>query len=231
MATPYRGAFDNFFRTLPISRVNFKALATYSLRAAQGAGLPASFTPTLTSLDTHTAAFDENLVEALDPTAGTTEAFRRARKAWLAFVDDTMKDLVTPKLRKAAAYADFKTLSKNALRQMTQNTLLTESKALLQLYVDHATALGAPTLAATAQAAYAAMTTADAGRDEQEATLDTATLALAGDRDDVATDLFTLKCQLHQRFPNDADKVYSFFDFSKVRRKSGKADPGTPPSA
>ena len=79
------------------------------------------------------------------------------------------------------------------------------------------------------------MTTADAGRDEQDATLDTATLALAGDRDDVATDLFTLKCQLHVRYPNDDDKVYSFFDFSKVRKsgtkkKDGGATPGPTPS-
>lgn len=230
MATPYRSAFDNFFRTLAISRVNYKTLATYSLRTAQGAGLPASFTPMLTSLDTHITAFDENLVEGLDPTAGTTEAFRRARKSWLAFVDDTMKDHVTPKFRKDAAYADFRKLNKNKLSNLTQPELLTESKALLQLYSDHAAALTAPTLVASAQAAYDAMETADEGRDTQAATLDTARLALAGDRDDVATDLFALKCQLHLRFPNDADKVYSFFDFSKVRRPAVKAKPGdTPP--
>ena len=222
MASPYRSAFDNFFRTIAISRVNYKALATYSLRTAQGAGLPATFTPTLTALSTHLDAFDENLTERLDPTAGSTEAFRRARKAWLKFVDDTMKDHVTPKLRTAAAYADFKKLTKNKLSELTQDELLTTSKPLLQLYTDHATVLGAPTLAAAAQTVYDVMDTADAGRDQQSATLETATLALAGDRDEIATDLFALKSLLHLRFPNDADKVYSFFDFGKVRRPNGK---------
>ena len=235
MATPYRGAFDNFFRTLAISRVNYKALASHSLTAAQSAGLPATFTPTLSSLSTHIDAFDENLVEGLDPTAGATEAFRQARKAWLTFVDDTMKDIVTPKLRKAPAYADFKKFSRNQLRALTQDGLLTESKALLKLYADHAGALATPALAAAAKAAYDAMAAADTDRDEQGVTQDTARLALAGDRDEIATDLFNLKCQLHLRFPNDADKVYSFFDFSKVRKsgqkkKAGTGTPNTPPT-
>ena len=231
MATPYRGAFENPFRTLPVSRVNFKALAQSALRTAQQAGLPATFTPTLSSLSTHIDSFDENLTERLDPTAGTTEAFRRARKAWLAFVDDTMKDYVTPRLRKDPAYADFGKFTRSKLRVLPQDELLADSKPLLGLYADHAAALGAPTLVADAQAAYDAMETADAGRDHKAAALDTAALALAGDRDEIATDLFALKNQLHLRFPHDSDKVYSFFDFSKVRRKAAKAPKGPSPRA
>lgn len=230
MATPYRSEFDNFFANLAISRVNYKALATFSLRKAQGAGLPATFTPTLSSLSTHIDAFDENLIERLSPTAGTTLEFQQARKTWLTFVDDTMKDLVTPKLRKVAAFADFKKLSKNKLRNLPQKDLLVESKALLVLYSDHATALGAPTLVTDAQKVYDALAAADETRDEQTSTLDDTTLALAGDRDNIATDLFALKCQLHLRFPNDPDKVYSFFDFSKVR-PSGSKKKTTPPQA
>jgi hypothetical protein len=228
MATPHHTAFENFFETLVISRVNYKALAHYTLLTAQQAGLPASFTPTLTSLAAHYDAFDANLTDRLDPTAGATEAFKRARKAWLTFVDDTMKDLVTPKLRKAAAYADFKKFGKSKLSLMQQDELLTESKALLALYVDHAAALGAPTLAADALAAYDALRATDAIRDTQAATLDTARLALAGDRAAIATDLFAVKCLLHLHYPHDADKVYSFFDFSKVRVSGGKK-PKKPP--
>lgn len=230
VATPYRSEFDNFFANLAISRVNYKALATFSLRKAQGAGLPATFTPTLSSLGTHIDAFDENLIERLDPTAGTTLAFQEARKKWLTFVDDTMKDLVTPKLRKLPAFADFKKLSKSRLRNLAQDDLLVESKALLVLYTDNATALGVPTLVANAQEVYDALVAADETRDEQTSTRDDATLALAGDRDDIAADLFALKCQLHLRFPNDPDKVYSFFDFSKVR-PSGSKKKTTPPQA
>jgi hypothetical protein len=56
----------------------------------------------------------------------------------------------------------------------------------------------------------------------------------AGDRDDIATELFALKCQLHMPFPNDADKVYSFFDFSMVRRSAKpkkEANKGSAPAA
>ncbi len=228
MATPYRAEFDNFFSKLAISRVNYKALATYTLRTAQGAGLPATFGPTLAALEAHLTAFDENLTERLDPTAGTTAAFQQARKAWLAFVDDAMKDHVTPKLRKAAAYADFKQFGKTKLRNLPQGDLLVDSKALLALYTEHAAALGAPALAANAQAVYAALVAADTTRDTEAANLDTARLALAGDRDEIATDLFAVKCLLHLRFPHDPDKVYSFFDFSKVRRPT-KAPKGTAP--
>jgi hypothetical protein len=218
MATPYRAAFENFFRTLPISRVNYKALAQYSLVAAQDAKLPDSFAPTLKALDTHIAAFDENLVERLDPTASATEAFRQARLKWLAFVDDTMKDYVTPKLRKAPAYADFKKFSKSKLRNLSQPALLVESKTLLQLYSDHAAELSAPTLVADAQAVYDALAAADTSRDHQGALLDNARVALTGDRAAIADDLFALKNHLHLHFPTNPDKVYSFFDFSKLYR-------------
>ena len=231
MATPYRNAFENFFRTLPISRVNYKALATYSHLTAQNAGLPAVFTPLLAALNTHVQAFDENLVERLDPTAGATAAFRTARKAWLAFVDDTMKDSVTPKLRKLPAYADFKKFAKTKLSGLTQDELLTESKALLALYIEHAAALGVPTLPVEAKAVYDALATTDTTRDAHAAALDDARLALVGDRHAIADDLFALKNQLHLHFRTDADKVYSFFDFSKVRKYSVKPKKGDSPAA
>jgi hypothetical protein len=104
----YQTYFDNFFATLPMSRTNFKALGTATHTAVKQAELGAEFNSHLTALDAALNGFDVNLTEADESTSGGTEAFRTARTKWLEFVDDAMKDYVTPKLRKLPAYANFR---------------------------------------------------------------------------------------------------------------------------
>ena len=222
MQGAYSTYFDNLFLALRMARPDFKAQAQYSLLAAREAALGAAFTPLLAELETAIAGFDENLSDRNQSTAGGTDAFRLARTEWLTFVDDTMKDYVTPKLRKLPAYADFKKFGKSKLAALSQPKLLTESKALVALYRDHQAALY-PTLGAEAKARYDALTAADETRDTQEATISDAMLALADDRAAIARAQHRLKAQLELTFEKP-EKVYSFFDFSKAEysRKTQK---------
>jgi hypothetical protein len=212
MANAYHSYFDNFFEHLRMDRPAYKAQAQYSLRAVREATLGAVFTPLLAELETAIAGFDENLTERNQSTAGGTMAFREARKQWLTFVDDTLKDYVTPKLRKLPVYADFKKYGKSRLAALNQPTLLTTSKDLLKLYAAQQGGLY-PTLTADAQALYDALAGADETRDTQDSTIDEARLDLADDRRAIAAAQRRLKAQLELTF-DDADKVYSFFDFS-----------------
>lgn len=123
-----------------------------------------------------------------------------------------MLDHVTPKLRKLSVYADFKKYVKSKLKALDQPTLLTKSENLLKLYHDQQAALY-PTLGADAQALYDALDTADETRDTQDSDIEDARLALADDRQAIARAQHRLKAQLELTF-DDADKVYSFFDFS-----------------
>ena len=221
MQGAYSTYFDNLFLSLRMARPDFKAQAQYSLRTMRQAALSAAFTPLLAALETAITGFDENLADRNQSTAGGTEAFHTARTAWLEFVDDTMKDYVTPKLRKLPAYADFKKYGKSRLAARNQPTLLTESKLLLALYHTHQAALY-PTLGADAQQRYAALDAADETRDTQDGDITEALLGLADDRAAIAHAQRRLKAQLELTF-EEPEKVYSFFDFSKAKvNKSGK---------
>lgn len=239
MQGAYSTYFDNPFLSLRMARPDYKAQASYSLRTIREAALGAAFTPLLAELATAITGFDENLTDRNQSTAGGTGAFHEARTKWLAFVDDTMKDHVTPKLRKLPVYADFRKFGKSKLAALKQPKLLTESKLLLALYVAHQDALY-PTLGADAQKLYDALNTADATRDTQDGDITEAQLALADDRAAIAHAQRRLKAQLELKF-EQPEKVYSFFDFSKAesarkgRKKAAKkaakqAVAATPPA-
>ena len=181
MKGAYSTYFDNLFLSLRMARPEFKAQAQYSLRTIRQAALGAAFTPLLTELETAITGFDENLTDSNQSTAGGTEAFHKARTKWLEFVDDTMKDYVTPKLRKLPSYADFKKFGKSKFARLDQSTLLTNSKVLLDLYKTHQNALY-PDLGADAQKFYDALDTADDTRDQQDGDISEAQLGLADDR-------------------------------------------------
>jgi hypothetical protein len=230
MQGAYYTYFDNPFAHLRMDRPAYKAQAAYSLRTVREAALGAAFTPLLGALETALGSFDENLTDRNQSTAGGTAAFREARQKWLAFVDDTMKDYVTPKLRKLPVYADFKKYGKSKLTVLDQSTLLTTSKDLLKLYHDHQGALY-PDLAQDAQKLYDALDDADETRDEQEGDIEDARLDLADDRQAIAHAQRRLKAQLELTF-EDAKKVYSFFDFSAAKvNKSGKVKAVVVPKA
>jgi hypothetical protein len=225
MQGAYSTYFDNLFLALRMARPDYKAQAAYSLHAAQEAALGAAFTSLLKDLETAINGFDENLSDRNQSTSGGTAAFRLARQEWLAFVDDTMKDYVTPKLRKLPVYADFKKFGKSKLSALAQPELITQSKALAALYQANQAALY-PTLGADAKAKYAALAAADADRDTQDATITDAILDLADDRRAIARAQRRLKAQLELTF-DDPARVYSFFDFSKARLPKSKKSSGT----
>ncbi|GAA4039143.1 hypothetical protein GCM10022409_26000 [Hymenobacter glaciei] len=222
MQGAYSTYFDNLFLSLRMARPEYKAQAQYTLRTLREAALGAAFTPLLAELETAIAGFDENLTDRNQSTAGGTEAFHAARAKWLEFVDDTMKDYVTPKLRKLPVYADFKKFGKSKLAGRNQPKLLTDSKLLLNLYVANQAALY-PTLGADAQQLYAALDAADETRDTQDGDITDAQLALADDRAAIARAQHRLKAQLELKF-EQPEKVYSFFDFAKAEyaRKAQK---------
>ncbi|WP_345126408.1 hypothetical protein [Hymenobacter antarcticus] len=220
MQGAYSTYFDNLFLTLRMARPDFKAQAQYSHRAVTEAALGAAFTPLLAALETAIAGFDENLTDRNQSTAGGTDAFRLARTEWLEFVDDTMKDYITPKLRKLPVYADFKKFGKSKMAALKQPELLTQAQALLKLYLDHQAALY-PTLVAEAKVKYQALTAADETRDTQDATISEAILGLADDRAAIARAQRRLKAQLELTFEKP-EKVYSFFDFSAARLPKSK---------
>ncbi|MDQ2792593.1 MAG: hypothetical protein M3Y12_01095 [Bacteroidota bacterium] len=230
MKGAYSTYFDNLFLSLRMARPDYKAQAQYSLRTLREAALGAAFTPLLAALETAIDGFDENLTDSRQSTAGGTGAFHAARKAWLEFVDDTLKDYVTPKLRKLPVYADFKKFGKSKLAGLYQPRLLTESKALLDLYKAQQKALY-PEMGAEAQQLYDALDAADETRDTQEGDITEAQLALANDRAAIARAQRRLKAQLELTF-EDAAKVYSFFDFAKARgNKKASKDTSGPSNA
>ncbi|WP_046245806.1 hypothetical protein [Hymenobacter terrenus] len=225
MPGAYATYFDNPFLALRMARPAYKAQAEYALRSGREAALGAAFAPLLAELETAIAGFDENLTDSRQSTAGGTDAFRQARTEWLEFVDDAMKDYVTPKLRKLPIYADFKKFGKSKLAALPQPELLTTSKALVALYLAQQAALGTD-LATGAQAKYAALVAADDSRDTQDANIADARLDLTDDRAAIARAQRRFKAQLELTF-DSPEKVYSFFDFSaskeakKARKKAG----------
>ena len=221
MKKAYSTYFDNLFLALRMNRPAYKAQALSSLRAATEANLGAAFTPLLAALDTAITGFDENLADRNQSTTGGTDAFHEARIKWLEFVDDTMKDYVTPKLRKLPIYADFKKFGKSKLADLEQDTFVTQAKALLQLYTEQQGLLY-PELGTDAKKLYDALVAADETRDTQDSTITGATLALASDRNAIARAQRRLKAQLELTF-EAPDKVYSFFDFSKARGNKPKS--------
>ena len=222
MAGAYASYFDNPFLALRMGRPAYKAQARYTLKAVGDADLGKAFEPLLAELAAAIAGFDENLLERGQPTAGATGAYHQARTAWLEFVDDTMKDYVTPKLRKLPVYADFKKFGKSRLTDLKQPELLTVSADLVQLYAAQQGALARPTLAAEARAALKAVADADETRDGQAAATDDAILALADDRAAIARAQRRLKAQLELAFDLPA-KVDSYFDFAQAEQ-ARKAD-------
>ena len=221
MKGPYSTHFDNLFLALRMARPDYKAQALANLRAVREAALGKPFDPLLAALETAIDGFDEHLTDSNTSTAGETGAYHKARTEWLEFVDDTMKDHVTPKLRKLPVYADFKKYGKSKFARRKQPKLLTESAALLQLYATHQNALY-PTLVAEATAKIKALNDVDETRDTQDATITDARLALADDRAAIARAQRRLKAQLELTF-DSPEKVYSFFDFSAAQvNKSGK---------
>lgn len=212
MKGPYSTYFDNLFLALRMARPDYKAQALHCLRAIREAALGKLFDPLLAALEAAANDFDENLTDSTESTAGGTGAYHQARTEWLLFVDDTLKDHVTPKLRKLPVYADFKKYGKSKLAKRQQPELLTESAALLKLYAAHQDKLY-PTLAKEAAAKLQALTDVDETRDEQDAGIDIARLNLAGDRAAIARAQRRLKAQLELAF-EDEERVYKFFDFS-----------------
>ncbi|UOQ74507.1 hypothetical protein [Hymenobacter cellulosilyticus] len=218
----YQSYFDNFFATLPMSRTNFKALGTATHLAVKQADLGAEFSAHLTALQAALDGFDENLTGADESTAGDTEGFRAARTQWLEFVDDAMKDHVTPRLRKLPAYANFRKYSKSKLAVLEQADLLQDSKLLLDLYTAHASDLGQPGLPAAARAAYQQLVNAQESRGIADAAKSQARVALSADWLKLAQALRRLKAQLELRF-EDPKEVYRFFDFGKTYNAGRKA--------
>ena len=214
MKGAYSTYFDNLFLALRMGRPAYKAQALSCLRAVTEASLGATFTPLLAALNTAITGFDENLADRNQSTSGGTGAFHEAREKWLEFVDDTMKDYVTPKLRKLPIYADFKKFGKSKLAVLEQDTFVTQAKALLQLYTEQQGALY-PELGTDAKKLYDALVKADETRDTQDATITDAILDLSSDRAAIARAQRRLKAQLELTF-DDPAKVYSFFDFSKA---------------
>jgi hypothetical protein len=219
----YQSYFDNFFATLPMSRSNFKAMGTGALTKGRNANLGAVFTPILAELETSLDNFDENLREATESTSGDTLKFGEARLKWLDFVDDTMKDYVTPKLRKLPIYADFKKYTKTKLARRDQTRLLDDSGLLLDLYAEHAAALGYPTLPTVAGQAFQPLQQADQDRTEGEDDINKGRIHLAEDWVAVARALRRFKAQLELKFDNPKE-VYSFFNFgaTRVAKRPGK---------
>ncbi|GAB3870176.1 hypothetical protein GCM10028824_18470 [Hymenobacter segetis] len=215
MAAAYFTYFTNPFESLRMDRPAYKAQAEYSYRAVTEAKLGTLFAPLLADLQKAIDGFDESLTDRSQSTAGGTDAYHLARTEWLEFVDDTMKDYVTPKLRKQPVYADFKKFGKSKLSALKQPKLLTESKALLKIYHDQQSFLY-PSLGDDAQKKYDALAATDETRDTQEATITDATLALADDRRAIAHAQRRLKAQLELKF-EDEKKVYSFFDFAATK--------------
>ena len=229
MTGPYSTYFDNPFLALRMARPAFKEQAQHVARAVRDAKPGAAFDPLLTALDTAIAGFDDKLTDRVEPTAADTEAYRRARKDWLTFVDDAMKDNITPKLRKLPVYADFKKFGKSRLSGLDQANLLIQSQQLIDLYTEHQTAVGRPTLAAEAAAKLKAVADLDALRDKEDATT-TLILDLATDRAAIARAQRRLKAQLELTF-DDPAKVYSFFDFSQTQLPKAKKKTDVPPQA
>jgi len=230
MQGAYSTYFDNLFLALRMARPDYKAQAQYNLLAGREANLGAVFTPLLAELEAAISDFNENLADRNQSTSGLTDAFQLARKNWLTFVDDTMKDYVTPKLRKQPVYADFKKFGKSKLAVLNQDTLITQAGTLLNLYIAQQDDLYSE-LGEDAQKLYDALVKADKTRDSQEATITGAILDLADDRAAIARAQRRLKAQLELTFDNPA-KVYSFFDFSKARLpKAKKKANGTSPTA
>ena len=229
MKGAYSTYFENPFESLRMDRPAYKAQAEYSHRAVTEAALGALFTPLLAELQAAITGFDENLTDRNQSTAGGTGAYHAARTAWLTFVDDTMKDHITPKLRKLPVYADFKKFGKSKLSALRQPELLTASKSLVVLYRAQQAALY-PALGAEATKLYEALAAADETRDTQDATITDAILDLADDRAAIAHAQRRLKAQLELTFEK-AEKVYSFFDFSaaKLPKAKKKAVATTPP--
>jgi hypothetical protein len=185
MKGAYATYFDNLFLGLRMGRPAYKAQAEYCLRAVREAAPGPAFIPLLADLDTAIKGFDENLTDRNLSTAGGTADYRRARKAWLTFVEDTMKDYVTPKLRKLPVYDDFKQFGKSKLAKLDQATLITQSKALLSLYLAQQDALY-PHLVTDGRALYKTLLSTDEARDTQAATITDAILDLAADRAAIA---------------------------------------------
>lgn len=228
--------FLNFFLSLAISRPNFRGLAQYTRDALKGAGLGPLFEPFIQDLDVAIAGFDVNLTERNDPTAGSTEAFRQARKAWLTFVFEQQMKVVNAALFGQPALKDFRQFTRGKLSGLGQETLLTHSDALVQLYTDNATALqpfyavhnptpaGQPpvTLVEKAKALVKTLREAHSTRNQADAAIDTSIQELAKDWVALARALNRAKAMLELTF-DDPKQVYVFFDFSKARKSGTKA--------
>ena len=226
--------FANFFLTLVISRPNFRGLAQYTLDAlkqARAAGrIPATFDGLILALTDAIAKFDVTLTERLDPTAGDTESFRLARTAWLTWVQEQQIKVVNPALFGQAPLKDFRRYTRGKLGALNQETLMTHSNELAQLYTDNAAALqplyaahnpppaGQPVvpMATRAKALVAALRTADSARDAGDAAVGTSITDLKSDWGVLALNLRRVKGLLEVTFDTD-EEVYNFFDFSKAR--------------
>ena len=250
MNRPYFSLFANLFLTLVISRPNFRGLAQYTLdalRQARAAGRISgpAFEALIQGLTDALAAFDDNLAERNDPTAGDTEAFRTARAAWLAWVQEQQIKVINPALFGKDALKDFRRLTRGKLGALNQETLMTQSEALVKLYTDSAAALqpryaleyptpaGQPavTMADRAKNLVKALRTADSARDTTDVVIDTSITDLKSDWTTLALALRRTKGLLEFTFDTD-EEVYNFFDFSKARptKTTKKADQQTGPT-
>ena len=222
MKKKYFTFFEIFFFGLRMTRPEYKEQAQHLLRAVREAKLGPEMEAECVAFEAVIDSFDENLTERQAPTEGETEDYHRKRQEWLDFVDDTMKDFVTPKLRKLPVYDDFKPFGKAKLSALKQDKFITNSQGLIKLYLANQKTMGYPTLGADAQKKLDAVTGIDATRDTHDATLDTTILDLGTDWKAIALAERRIKARLELLF-DDPKKVYSFFDFSKAAvNKSGK---------
>ena len=252
MNRPYFSLFANFFLTLVISRPNFRGLAQYTLDAlihARSTGrldaLGATFDELIVALKTAIEKFDETLTERLDPTAGDTEAFRLARAAWLAWVQEQQVKIVNPALFGKAVLKDFRKYTRGKLGALAQEPLMTQSDELVKLYTDNAAALqpryaldnpppaGQPpvTMADRATALVEALRTADSQRNTADSAIDTSIKVIKSDWVTLAGCLRRAKGLLEYTFATD-EEVYGFFDFSRARptKTTKKADQQATPT-
>ncbi|GAB2958603.1 hypothetical protein GCM10027048_27060 [Hymenobacter coalescens] len=213
----YPRYFDHFFATQRISRFRFRALGNYALTQLREANLSAAFAPHAAELQAALNGFEPDLLRGIaHAPAGGTTAFRVARKQWLAFVDDAMKDYVTPRLRKLPVYAEFRQYRKSRLRALDHTTLLLHSRTLLNLYESHQAALHAEDLCADAQRLFRRLAHADESRTIAEAISDQARMARSADWLALARALRRFKAQLELHFDDPAE-VYRFFDLTAAQ--------------
>lgn len=221
----YQTYFQQFLLTLPISRPGFRVGAQFTYDAVRAAGLGGLFPAALTQLETAIGGLDVNLQVRGTSTADDTEAQRRMRAKIVAFVDDTLIDLVKPKLRKLVAYKSFKGLGKTEFKRIKQHELLGRLDVFAGLLTANAATLG-PAAGTEAAQLVAQWETVTKERTESTEEIDQSILDLALDWVAVARALRRIQLLLLLQFIDEADggeaRAYAYFNFSETFKALAK---------